>query len=385
MSGIEKLETPVVPKRLNILVFISLLAPLLLASPALGAAPLGTVSIPVADQSRGEREAAVREAMQVVVLRLTGREGYLEMPEVEAVLRQSNRFLQQFSYQSIAPIEVERDGKQVELPLSLQVRFDVNAVQAALQGRGVPLWARERPRTQVWLALSTGSGRQLVRSERTVIDDQNPVDSLRRAAAYRGVPVELPAASGAAGRVGFEDVWSVYDQPLRQAAESAGANNALAVSLFAQSGSRNWVGRFTLLTREGDSLYWESTGEDLDAVLAAGIGELAERYATEFSVVSSFGGGGTVKLEIEGVTTLEEYGRVSSYLTSLSAVSAIGPVKVGGDSLLFEIELTGSSRALQRAISLGSMLVEVSRDEVFSLGVPSLETAEDPVLKYRLR
>lgn len=373
------------PKRLNILVFISLLAPLLLASPALGAAPLGTVSIPVADQSRGEREAAVREAMQVVVLRLTGREGYLEMPEVEAVLRQSNRFLQQFSYQSIAPIEVERDGKQVELPLSLQVRFDVNAVQAALQGRGVPLWARERPRTQVWLALSTGSGRQLVRSERTVIDDQNPVDSLRRAAAYRGVPVELPAASGAAGRVGFEDVWSVYDQPLRQAAESAGANNALAVSLFAQSGSRNWVGRFTLLTREGDSLYWESTGEDLDAVLAAGIGELAERYATEFSVVSSFGGGGTVKLEIEGVTTLEEYGRVSSYLTSLSAVSAIGPVKVGGDSLLFEIELTGSSRALQRAISLGSMLVEVSRDEVFSLGVPSLETAEDPVLKYRLR
>lgn len=345
---------------------------------------LSTVQVPVQDQSRSERERAIDEGMQTVVLRLVGRQEFLDTPEVRSVTSAGSRYLRQYSYETIEPVQLSLpgvDGQSATTTLAFRASFDTDAIAARLKAAGVPLWARERPLTQVWVAYSTGVDRELLR-------DGSPASGLlaniRRAGVRRGVPLDLPAANTEGPRVAFTDVWGVFEQPLLDAANAAGLDNVLAVRVFQDSG--NWVGRFTLLGSAVGRESWELQAASPADVLDAGVDRLAEIYATEFSVVPTLGGGSEARLEIENAGSLAAYGKIINYLSSLSAVESVQVRKVEGSTLEISLQLSGTTRALERAIEIGRVLQPLDSGEVVPLGsIAGIDFSTDRILRYRYR
>ena len=354
------------------------------AAEAGAANSLSTVQVPVLDQSLSERERAIDEAMRTVVLRLVGRQDFLETPEVRSVTSAGSRYLRQYSYETIERVQLslpEDDGKTATTTLAFRASFDTDAIAARLKATGVPLWARERPLTQVWAAYSTGTDRELLR-------DGSPtsglLENIRRAGIRRGVPLALPSADPDGPRVAFTDVWGVFDEPLLDAANAAGSDNVLAVRLFQDSG--NWIGRFTLLGSAVGRETWELQAASPAAVLDSGVERLAEIYASEFSVVPTLGGGSEARLEIENAGNLAAYGKIINYLSSLSAVESVQVRKVDGETLELSLQLSGTTRALERAIEIGRVLQPVDSDDVVPLGsIAGIDFSTDRILRYRYR
>ena len=114
------------------------------------AADAGEVSVPLeGEQPRGAeaREQALRQGLETVIRRLTGRDRVADLPGVAGVLEDPSRWLMRYAY----------DGGT---PPRLNAVFDDRALVRHLSDQGAPVWSGERPPVLVWLVSEgTGQGR----------------------------------------------------------------------------------------------------------------------------------------------------------------------------------------------------------------------------------
>lgn len=349
-----------------VIILLLLLQPLVHADTV---ADLYAANVPVSDQSADVRAAALREALGQVLVKITGTRGVMETSAANELLQNPSRFLQQYRYQNIRPVPVDPDMPR----LALRAEFDGSAVERRLRSAGLPLWGRERPMTLVWLALSDGSQRELIGAN----SSNAAVDALQRAAARRGLPVELPVLDTEdVTRVSFMDVWGVYEEPLLAAAERYAPDAIMSGSIFS-AGNDLWAGRWTLL-RNGERQRWELSGPTPEAVATAAMDNLAEHYAEAFSVFAGVAQD-KVLLEVNAVSALQGYARVQAYLSRLSAVKDVRLLAVNDDLLRFELDLNGSVHTLEQSIAVGRILEPMPKDEVvIPLGEPVTNEASLP-------
>lgn len=355
---------------------------------------LYSASVPVHDQTADTRAAALTDALGQVLVKITGTQAVLDTTEAKELLKSPARYLQQYRYESIRPVPMNP-----EMPrLALRAEFDGSALEREVRRARLPLWGRERPLTLVWLAMSDNNERQLVGATSSV----PVVDALQRAAARRGLPLQLPAMDTEdATRVSFMDVWGVFEEPLLSAAERYSPDAILSGSVF-DAGNGRWAGRWTLL-RDGQRHRWEISGATSEIVATQAMDMLAEHYAAEFAVQSD-AVQDRVTLEVTDVSALKDYASVQSYLASLSTVKDVRLVAVDDATLRFELELNGTVRRLEQSIALGRVLEALPKEEVvIRLGEPVASdllppltdgsfvatqltpAPEAPVLRYRFR
>lgn len=362
---------------------LMLLLALLLSSLPLAADPvtdLHAANVPVTDQSEATRASALKDAMGQVLVKLSGSAHVLTTDVGRSLLASPGRYLQQYRYTPIDPPPADSAAAR----LALHAEFDGRALERWLREGGIPLWGRERPLTLAWIAINDEPQRNLLAAG----DARSEIDSLKRAAKRRGLPLELPQMDQQdATRVSVMDVWGVFEEPLVEASRRYSPDAILVGSVF-RAGDDLWTGRWTLLREEGRQR-WEVNAPSAEAVVIAAIDSLAERYAREFAVHASVNGGAGVAMEVSGVKRLEGYAIVQDYLDELSMVRSVRLLSVEGDRLRLALELNGTTRALEQAIALGRTLAPVhsAREEVV---VPLGEPADDsppaePVLRYRYR
>lgn len=332
--------------------------------------------VAVEDQSTESRGEALEEALQEIIVRITGRTAVLESPTARELLRRPARYLQQYRYGS----ESTSEGTQ----LVLHATFDGAALERRLRASGLPIWGRERPGTLVLMAVDApNGGRNVVRAAGDL------GDAWRAAAKRRGLPLSLPAMdSEDRGRIAAMDIWGVFEDPLLAAADRYDPNAVLVVSSW-PSGGNDWAMRATLL-REGErNLRWESQAGSLYGVVNAAVDQLAEAYAEEFAVgVSQFPlGGRALQMEVRNVGKLDSYARLLDYLGGLSVVESVGVERVEPDRVHLRIELRGSRDALEKAIALGRWLEPVTSTEMsISLGqADNMDFTAPQALIYRYR
>lgn len=324
-------------------------------------ADLYAADVPVSDQSAGVRAAALREALGQVLVKITGTQGVMETSAANELLQNPSRFLQQYRYENIRPVPADPGMPR----LALHAEFDGSALERRLRSAGLPLWGRERPMTLVWLALSDSNQRELIGAK----SSNAAADALQRAAARRGLPVELPVLDTEdVTRVSFMDVWGVYEEPLLAAAERYAPDAIMSGSIFS-AGNDLWAGRWTLL-RNGERQRWELSGPTPEAVATAAMDRLAEHYAEAFSVFAGVAQD-KVLLEVNAVSALQGYASVQAYLSRLSAVKDVRLLAVDDDLLRFELDLNGSVHTLEQSIAVGRVLEPMPKDEVvIPLGEP---------------
>lgn len=296
----------------------------------------GTVA--VNDQSAAQREKVMRQALETVLVRVTGDRNFAS-GRGALLLDRPNAFLQGYGYEA-----VPGGG------LQLKARFDSRAVDTALRELGLPVWGINRPSYQAWIVLR---------------DDGQPAALLdagaatARAAALlataerRGIPLTFPALDATASRrLDLRALWDGNLSAVREAARRDRPDGVLVVR--ARRDGASWLGQFSVLRDDGADEEWSRLMPTLEQVLAEGLHELADRQASRFAVQTGFQQ--DLRLAVEGVDSIEDYARVQDYLRRLNPVRSVFVEAVAGDRVQFRVLVEGDPQLLPRVVAAGSLL-----------------------------
>ncbi len=301
---------------------------------------LYTAEVPLDPQQSDPRSAAYRDALAVVLLRVSG-SGVGDDPEmIDLLFPNPASYVVQFR-----PGETD----------TLWVTFDGTAVEEVLRRNGQAVWSSERPLTLIWLAVDWGQGeREIIGAddpERSV-DESRTIDRNRLlrqrvldVAERRGLPVAFPLLDTEdLARVTFPDIWGGFDELVLDASLRYETNSVLIGRVRPDSGQRNrWTYHFA-----GEERAW--TGEP-ELVLNL----LADMLADEFAI----GGDATlqsVELGVAGINTVDAYGSVQRILSGLSVVESFAIRSVEGDRVLYRVDTHGGAERLARALLLSGLI-----------------------------
>jgi hypothetical protein len=391
---------------------------LLLAVPPVGMAQDGSLAdlyaAEVSLQVREQRavDAAFVEALERVLLRVTGRRDIAEDPQTAALRGRARALVEQWSY--------TRQG--------LWARFDAVALERELRELGLPVWGAERPLVLAWIALDDDqrpayllgvedAEPSAARSDAAVVpltqdlppwpaegarnEDAEPPPpdlhllraELAEIASLRGLPLVLPrldlderlrvtpellcgtdfSSLPAALQQGDQERFTRAQPPsqagaprdaqaaqrdARPAAEEADVAWRMAVERYRADavliGCARWLGDrmvvdWTLRLGEpnGEARRWRGDLQEgphgATDVLARAMAPLAAEA-------------GRKQIRIEGIASLQDYGRVMRHLEGLSLIDVVDVQRVSGATLHLSVHTRADDEQLRRALLLGRTL-----------------------------
>lgn len=306
---------------------------------ASGAAEPGDLyeaEVPVADQRAAARTEAARAALAEVLVKVTGDPAAPSRPALRPLLQQAEQWLQRYQYRP-APAGA---GGQV-----LVASFDREALKQRIYAAGLPVWAEQRPRLLLWLAVEDG-GRALIGGDAYPELQAAALAEARR----RGLPVSLPQAD-AQDRAALAAT-QVGDDLLRAAARYDA--DGVLMGRLTPAGPQRWRGQWTL-SHAGRGASWNAEGAPAELV-AQGIGAAAAELAQRYALVLTPGVGSVATLTVDGIGEVQDYARVSRYLGSLDPVSTVAVERVDGEQVVYRLGIRGELQGLTRLLAAGKVL-----------------------------
>jgi uncharacterized protein len=305
----------------------------------------------IESQDSSAREALMRQALGQVLVRITGDREIVKRKAGIELMKLAARLVQQYDYYRRPAPPVKGAPSTAHAPeiKVFRARFDARVLDAHLRERGLPVWGRERPVTQVWLGVQEEGSRWLLSEGVAAVD----APSLLQAALGRGVPVALPATTTANA---LQDVMQGAHGSLVASAQSAGYKRLL-VGRVTQKGAQ-WSGSWTLLDSSGQVQdKWQGTAANREEAFAFGIDQMANAYAAHYAVRGGVvNASGAVRLRVAGIDSAADYARVSKYLTGLSIVTGVELVEMTDGHASYDLSLRGDRVNLQQAIALSGLL-----------------------------
>lgn len=326
--------------------FTSLMALFLLLSAALSFAQdrsLYEDSIAVEDDSDQSLVSARREAMEAVLVKVSGSRDVLASDGIRAALRDAETYTTRYGFQAGSGADAGQ--------LYLWAAFDPAAIDALLAAEGQSQWRGRRPDTLVWLVTDTGSERVIEGAD----GDTALLQSLRQEAAKRGLKVLVPLFDLQDQRaISASDLWGDFPTAVTAASARYPAGVVL-VGRMQQQGDK-WVGNWSVY-QGGGRQDWENRAASRQALVASALEYHADRLSSLYAGPADSGAAaGSTVLQVSGVTSLQDYLRVTSYLQNLGVVASVWPLSMQGDQVEFNLNLEGSVQGLQRVLSLEGVL-----------------------------
>ncbi|MEB0045340.1 MULTISPECIES: DUF2066 domain-containing protein [unclassified Pseudomonas] len=309
-----------------------------LASHAETVKNLYQVSQPVSGQTQEVRDQATQQALDTLVLRLTGDPKSLQNPGLAVIRKDPQQIISQYGFDA-GP------------PETLKIDFDPSSTEQALRRAGLALWGANRPSMLGWWLSDSTEGSSLVG------DGQASAAPLRRAAQHRGLALRLPLGDLSEQLVATAPNLEGNDPaPLRVASERYGADALLAVHAREEGGQ--WQAKWHLWLgdqKEAGSVQGASQAAVVDAVMLA----VSERLAPRFVVKA--GASSEQLLEVQGMN-LEHYAALGHLLEPFGARL----VSVDGERIVYRVN--GSPEQLKSQLSLAK-LQQVPAGELTAPGV----------------
>ena len=303
------------------------------------------VRVPVEDQTEESRADAIGGAFQKMLVRLSGTQGVLDNP----VLLNEQPNAQ--SYMSSLRYERDDEGQ-----LLLSVSFMADPLQKLLERAAAPVWGASRPRTQLWLAVSTDEGREVVGPEEEIWKP-----AFDAAMHNRGLPwifpswdledqMALPVAS----------LWGLFEDDIASAAERYASDGYLAGRILHAGSSYSFTGYLNQgEIRHALSLQAGSPQQLADAVA----GEIAEKLSERYAVIPLTGIENSEIIHVRGIRSFAEYRRLIDYLAGNVAVRDVVVVAADKDEVSLALDLTSSWQQVRDSMALDNRLEAAPVDD----------------------
>ena len=371
-------------KRVCALLIISLLLGLAeFGSYALQVNGLYEQRVAIANESDTERDRAFREALEAVLLKITGERRWLEHPVLQQAVRNAQSYVEGISYASetvevIAdelprPADPEADqAGQVDPELAasslpalreqryIDVNFAASLLDELLASANIPVWDSNRPSVLVWLALQNAEG------ERSMLTaDSNPriIAIIQDFATERGLPIIFPVLDFEDRRALSEEaLWTQDEAVISVASSRYGADSVLSGRLlFTASGELVGLWQFIF---QGQVEVFDGYDEELAGYLNAPLDRITNQLASYFAIVPETSSQQVVRLRVEGIKDLSAYSALVSYVSSLGLVQSVSMAALDGERLELQLGLLGDPQQLFELIALDRDLLPITSSQL---------------------
>jgi hypothetical protein len=318
----------------------------LLTAQAVEVESLYTAEVRLDPARPDSREAAYENALQQILIRITGSEQAGLSPELNELFPNPGRYVLQY-----------RPGEEN----TLWVALDGAAIAQVVRQTGYPVWGSDRPVTLLWLAVDWGRGeRALITADdadedlaQSRLPDRDRLlrdhllrERVRDIAEQRGLPLVFPPPDTEdTQNITFTDVWGGFHDRLLEVSRHLGASAVLVGRLRPGVAERNrWSFYFG-----GQQRQWSGEPEEAMHMLADTLaGQLA---------VSGTAPREAVALTVSGVDSMIAYGEVQRVIDSLAAIERYAIETVAGDRIRYRIEISGGAASLGAALDFSGKLV----------------------------
>jgi hypothetical protein len=217
-----------------------------------------------------------------------------------------------------------------------------------------PVWGAERPLILLWIAVDDGVGGRAILGANAPGAETSPTTAellatirpeLDAVADERGLLLALPLLDlEDLTAVTFNDIWGGFEDYVLAASTRYRADAVLtgAVRPGLLGNEVQW-----LLLKDGER-------RPLNGItLRDGLDSVADLYAAEFGVV---GDASTARLTVLDIGNLNDYGKVMSYLDTLSVLQSVDVESFERGVLSLRLTTRGDARVLERLLALGGVL-----------------------------
>ena len=337
---------------LNALLFVFLVSFLLPSTvAAVEIDDLFEVEMPILDETKAIRRAALDDGLIEVLIRVSGDSKILEKIAAPA----SGSYVKRFEYLAQAESATAGAGSQ-----RLWVRYNETRVLDFLRQQAIPIWGKHRSQAVTWLAVRDGGQRYILKDK-----DVSPIKSKADMAfSRRGISMIWPENDARdQATVYFADVWAGFTDPLKQASQRY-VSGPVIVATMAWDGQL-WKGDWSLLI-DDQVRKWSLSGRDYATLIARAIDLVADGMGQKFAVLetSDISQQKTLVVEIDRVKTVEDFRRIEKYLLSLSAVQSVQLSQLETERVFFELGLRSKVDDLLNQIHSGSVLIRQAEEAV---------------------
>ena len=313
------------------------------------AVSLYDVEVLVADESADTRWRVFKEGLDEVFVRISG--DSIVMDKLKRP--PASRYVKQYSYDPVENPDSKKDGEL--LSHRIKIQYNGSAMEEYLRENGYPVWGEHRTEVVIWMAIRDG------RSEYVLKDTDNSLlkTSAQQALHRRGVPDRWPLFDYKDRKIlKIADIRGGFKDPVVKASKRYSRGPALTGSLI-WNGSK-WQSSWSLLMESGNR-HWSIEDADYNVLINKAVDQAADAMGIVFAIhgLSDNQKLARIQLDIQEVRSIDAYRKLENYLQDLSAVEVAKPLKVDGQSAIFEITLRSSEGDFLNLVKNDAELVEV--------------------------
>ena len=336
----------------TLILFFALLCTSLMAEPVSG---LYNGRVLVADQTAQSRSKGVDQALEQVLIKLTGNSKIMQLPGIQQAVSNNNNFIASVGYTKLPP------GRSEELPgFALQVSFSAQAIDQLVRRAQLPILPAGRPTLVFWVVRDDAeTGRQFV-SEQVFPDF---TQSFQQIMHDRAAPYQLPALDLEDQlSLSVNEAWSMREETIEVASQRYAADGWAVLRFFTTTSGQvrgSWIYRL------GDQRGFNDVrAESTEAFVGLAINDLVDSVSAQLTYIPQ---ADTSKLvvQINQVDSFTDYQAVLAQLQGLKLVRSSNVFAVEGDRLFVTVDIDGGVdlliSALERSGSLVNQTSELAR------------------------
>lgn len=307
------------------------------------------VEVLVVDESADTRWRVFKEGLNEVFIRISGDSIVMDKLKSPA----ASRYINQYSYDPVENPETNEKGEL--LSHRLKIQYNGSAMEKYLRDNGFPVWGKHRAEVVVWLAIRDGRNEYVLKDADQSLLKTSADEALLR----RGIPKHWPLYDYKDRKVlKVADIRGGFKDPVAAASKRYSRGPALTGSLI-WNGSK-WQSSWSLLMGSGNR-HWSIEGADHDPLINKAIDQAADAMGIVFAThgIGKDQKLASIQLYIQDVNSVKKYRKLENYLRDLSAVETVVPLKVDGQSAIFEVTLRSSEADFLNLVKNDAELVEV--------------------------
>ncbi|MDC1513598.1 DUF2066 domain-containing protein [Porticoccaceae bacterium] len=312
----------------------------------------------VADQSEQSRSKGVNQALEQVLIKLTGNSKIMQLPGIQKAVSNTNNFIASVGYTKLPAASLEELAGQPGF--SLQVSFSAEAIDQLIRWAQLPILPAGRPKLVFWIVRDDAeTGRQFV-SEQQFPDF---TQSFQQIMQDRAVPYQLPELDLEDQlSLSVNEAWSMREQTIEVASQRYAADGWVLLRFFTTTSGQvrgSWIYKL------GDQRDFDDVrAEDTETFVGLAVNELVDSISTQLTYVPQVD---TSKLvvQINQVDSFADYQAVVAQVQGLKLVRSSHVSAVEGDRLFVTVDIDGGVdlliSALERSGSLVNQTSEMAR------------------------
>lgn len=298
-----------------------------------------------ASQSPQDRDAAIKQALRLVLKRTMAGEDILQDAAVRAALANAPAYVKQSQY-ALQETTVGGDHSA----RNLRVLFNEQALMKLMHARQLKVWPDNRPETLLWLVVDEDNQRTFFKPESMPQIHW----AIQQASKQLGLPVLMPLLDLEEQRlISVNDVLSAYPQHLLSVSGRYDVVSVLAGRL-AKSGD-GWKTDWAFYFDDGVE-QWSTPPNTLNQAVMSGLHGVYQRLSRYYAVAPGSFDDDTLTLKIAGVKDQADQARINGYLKNLEGVKSVFWQGHDGNFEIYKVAIDGNRRAFEETIGLGRVL-----------------------------